>query len=193
MDTTQDLKQTNPRHVLTARADEELAHAYDQITRAGEEIARAEQQLSKLEHAQRRAVPGKRPSPGGPAVRGFIGVMLAGASVSRPSFGSRPTAMRPGRLSQGGRHSSSQLDRCRSKIRGSPRGRAQLAFRWPRRIQHLHNRQLRLRPPRNRSRRPRPCLPIRCSCSSRWRAISRPWGKESSSSRPASNKWPATM
>jgi hypothetical protein len=77
MDTTQDLKQTDPRHVLTARADEELAHAYDQITRAGEEIARAEQQLSKLEHAQRRAVPGKRPSLGGPAVRGFIGVMLA--------------------------------------------------------------------------------------------------------------------
>jgi hypothetical protein len=76
MDTTQDPKQTDPRHVLSARADEELAHAYDQITRAGEEIARAEQQLSKLEHAQRRAVPGKRPV-GGPAVRGFIGVMLA--------------------------------------------------------------------------------------------------------------------
>jgi hypothetical protein len=77
MDTTQDLKQTDPRHVLTARADEELAHAYDQITRAGQEIKRAEEQLSKLEHAQRRAVPGKRPSLGGPAVRGFIGVMLA--------------------------------------------------------------------------------------------------------------------
>jgi hypothetical protein len=77
MDTTLNPKQTDPRHVLTARADEELAHAYDQITRAGEEIARAEEQLSKLEHAARRAVPGKRPSLGKRAVRGFIGLMLA--------------------------------------------------------------------------------------------------------------------
>jgi hypothetical protein len=77
MDTTLNPKQTDPRHVLTARADEELAHAYDQITRAGEEIARAEEQLSKLERAPRRAVPDKRPSRGGRAVRGFIGLMLA--------------------------------------------------------------------------------------------------------------------
>jgi hypothetical protein len=77
MDTTLNPKQTDPRHVLTARADEELAHAYDQITRAGEEIARAEEQLSKLEHAARRTVPGKRPSLGKRAVRGFIGLMLA--------------------------------------------------------------------------------------------------------------------
>jgi hypothetical protein len=45
MGTTQ---QTDPRHVLVERADEELAHAHEQITRAGEEIARAEEQLSKL-------------------------------------------------------------------------------------------------------------------------------------------------
>ncbi len=77
MDTILDPKQTDPRHVLTARADEELAHAYGQITRAGEEIARAEQQLSKLEHAARRAVPRKRPWLGGRAVRGFMGLMLA--------------------------------------------------------------------------------------------------------------------
>src|SRR5438128_3918892 len=77
MDTILDPKQTDPRHVLTARADEELAHAYGQITRAGEEIARAEQQLSKLEHAARRAVPGKRRWLGGRTVRGFIGLMLA--------------------------------------------------------------------------------------------------------------------
>jgi hypothetical protein len=31
-------------------------------------------------------------------------------------------------------------------------------------------------------------LRTRRSCSSRWRAISRVWGKRSSSSRPASNK-----
>ena len=77
MDTTLDQKQTDPRHVLTARADEELAHAYSQITRAGEEIARAEEQLSKLERAGRRAGAAKRPSRGGRAVRGLIGLMLA--------------------------------------------------------------------------------------------------------------------
>src|SRR5258705_1786073 len=77
MDTTLNPKPTDPRQVLTARADEELAHAYQQITSAGEEIARAEEQLSKLERAARRAPPGKRPSRGGPAVRGFIGLMLA--------------------------------------------------------------------------------------------------------------------
>jgi hypothetical protein len=77
MDTTLNPKQTDPRHVLTARADEELANAYSQITRAGEEIARAEEQLSKLERAGRRAAAAKRPSRGGRAVRGFIGLMLA--------------------------------------------------------------------------------------------------------------------
>src|SRR5712692_1067437 len=78
MDTTLNQKQTDPRDVLGARADEELAHAYEQITRAGEEIARAEEQLSKLEHdAARPAVPGKRPLFDRPAVRGFTGLLLA--------------------------------------------------------------------------------------------------------------------
>jgi len=71
MDTTQ---QTDPRHVLAAHADEELAHAHEQITRAGEEIARAEEQLSKLEHD---AVPGSRRLFDRPAVRGLTGLLLA--------------------------------------------------------------------------------------------------------------------
>src|SRR5712664_1994640 len=71
MDTTQ---QTDPRHVLGARADEELAHAHEQIARANEEIARAEKQLSKLEHD---AVPGNRPLFDRPAVRGLTGLLLA--------------------------------------------------------------------------------------------------------------------
>ena len=76
MDTTLDPKQTDdPRHVLVTRADEELAHAYEQITRADEQIARAEEQLSKLEHDAARH-PGNRPSLGGRAVRGFTGLML---------------------------------------------------------------------------------------------------------------------
>ena len=34
MDTTLNPKSTDPRHILVARADEEFAHAYEQITRA---------------------------------------------------------------------------------------------------------------------------------------------------------------
>jgi hypothetical protein len=92
MHSTPDPKQTDPPNVLVARADEELAHAYEQITRADEEIARAEEQLSKLERDAARhpsdqpqtrmntfrpAVPGKRPPLGGRAVRGFTGLILA--------------------------------------------------------------------------------------------------------------------
>jgi hypothetical protein len=70
MDTTLNPKPTDPRHILVARADEEFAHVYEQITRADE-------QLLKLGHdAARPAVPGKRPSLGGQAVRGFTGLML---------------------------------------------------------------------------------------------------------------------
>ena len=66
---------------------------------------------------------------------------------------------------------------------------------------HLHNRRLRPRPRRKSSRRaPPPCLPKPRSRCSRWRAISQAWGRRlpssrpaSSSSRPASNKCPATL
>ncbi len=78
MDTALNPKQSDPRHALVARADEGLAHAYEQITRAGEEIARAEEQLSRLEHnGARRTVQRKRPWYRGPAVRGFTGLLLA--------------------------------------------------------------------------------------------------------------------
>jgi hypothetical protein len=92
MDTTLNQEQTDPRHAMMARADEQLAHAYEQITRADEDIARAEERLSKLEHAQRRAVPSKRPSSGRRAVRGLIGLMLtaciyAAAIIWQSSYG----------------------------------------------------------------------------------------------------------
>src|SRR6267378_685205 len=71
MDTTLNPKQTDPPHVLVARADEELAHAHEQI-------ARAEEQLTKLEKdAARRAGPRKRRLFDRPAVRGFTGLLLA--------------------------------------------------------------------------------------------------------------------
>src|SRR5260370_4412564 len=92
MDTTLNLKQTDPQHVLVTRADEELAHAYEQITRADEPIARADEQLSKLEHEAaghhsdhrqtrmnklRAAFPGNPRPPGAPAVRGFTRLICA--------------------------------------------------------------------------------------------------------------------
>ncbi|SRR5258705_3396036 len=78
MDTTLNPKQTDPPHVLGARADEGLAHAYEQLTRASEEIVRAEEQLTKLERdAARRAGPRRRRLFDRPAVRGFTGLLLA--------------------------------------------------------------------------------------------------------------------
>src|SRR5258708_6049308 len=97
MHSTPNPKQTDPPGVLVARADEELARAYEQITRADEELARVDKQLSNLAHdaARHRSdpqtrmtafraaavnnvqVPGDRPSLGGRAVRGFTGFLLA--------------------------------------------------------------------------------------------------------------------
>src|ERR1700682_6437354 len=74
MDTALTPKQTDPHHVLVARADEELAHAHEQIARADEQLARADEQLSKLEHD---ADPGNRPLFDRPAVRGLTGLLLA--------------------------------------------------------------------------------------------------------------------
>jgi len=93
MDTTANPKQTDSRHVMVARADEELAHAHEQITRAHEEIGRTEEQLSELQHDVARqpsdhpqsrmntfrpAVPSNPPSLGRRAVRAFISLALLG-------------------------------------------------------------------------------------------------------------------
>src|ERR1700730_8808020 len=82
----------DPQRVLVARVDEELAHTYEQIAHADEQIARAEEQLSKLEHDAARYPPdppqtrmdtlrptilANRPPPGGRAIRGVIGLLLA--------------------------------------------------------------------------------------------------------------------
>jgi hypothetical protein len=78
MDTAPNPDQTDARQVLSARADEELAHAYEQIARVGEEMARAEKQLSKLERdAAGPAVRRKRSLFDRPAVRGLTGLLLA--------------------------------------------------------------------------------------------------------------------
>ena len=87
MDTTLNPAQTDARHAVFARVDEELANVYEQLARADEQIAGMQEQLSKSErhpsdHPQARvntfrpAVPGKRASPGGRAVRGLTGLIL---------------------------------------------------------------------------------------------------------------------
>lgn len=89
MDTTLNPAQTDTRHAVFARVDEELAKFYEQLTRGDEQSV--QDQLSKSEHGAARhppdhpqtrgntfrpAVPGKRASLGGRAVRGFTGLIL---------------------------------------------------------------------------------------------------------------------
>jgi hypothetical protein len=81
MNSTQDPIPGGPDAILTARADERLAHAYDQIARADEQLARVTEQLAKMEHDSMRRpaqLGGGRPSRDRPALRGLLGVFLAG-------------------------------------------------------------------------------------------------------------------
>ena len=86
MDSPANTKQTDP-HVnpalatqeteLGARADERLAHAYEQIVRADEDLARFNEQISRLE--KKPANRFRQPSRGRPALRGLIGLLLTAA------------------------------------------------------------------------------------------------------------------
>jgi chemotaxis protein histidine kinase CheA len=90
-------KTIEPDDVVVARADERLVHAYDQIARADEQLARLNEQLARLEqepkhHPSAAAMGGHRPSRGGRALRGFVGLLLAAsvfglAFVSQSSYG----------------------------------------------------------------------------------------------------------
>ena len=88
-------KSTEADHVLASRADERLAHAYQQIASADEQLARLTEKLKRMEQeAPRRpqVVPARRPSRGRPALRGFIGLLAAlciaaVAFVSQSSYG----------------------------------------------------------------------------------------------------------
>ena len=82
---------STPDIELVARADKRLAHAYEQIVSADEQLARINAQISRIEHdaARKNAVdkPG-RPSRGRPALRGFIGLLLA-AGICFAAFASK--------------------------------------------------------------------------------------------------------
>src|SRR5262252_9490929 len=88
MDSTPSPKSAEPEEALVARADERLAHAYGQIARADEQLARVTEQLTKLERDATRqpfTPPSQRSSRGSPALRGFIGLLLA-ACISGAAF-----------------------------------------------------------------------------------------------------------
>src|SRR5215831_17834027 len=95
MDSTPSPKSAEPEEALVARADERLAHAYGQIARADEQLARVTEQLAKLERdatPQPFTPPYRRPSRGRPALRGFVGLLLAAcifgaAFASQSSYG----------------------------------------------------------------------------------------------------------
>src|SRR2546430_687077 len=106
MDSSANTKQTDPRDVssgdvgpglstqdveLVARADERLAHAYQQIVSADEQLARVNEQISRMENdaARKKAVNTlRRPSRDRPALRGFIGLLLA-AGICFAAFASQ--------------------------------------------------------------------------------------------------------
>jgi hypothetical protein len=80
----------SPDAVLSARADERLAHAYEQIARADDELTRVTEKLSRMEHdAARRPAVAYSPQPvrGGSGSRGLIAFLLA-ACIGGAAFAS---------------------------------------------------------------------------------------------------------
>ena len=103
MDSSVNTRQTDP-HVspalstqemeLVARADERLAHAYQQIARADEELARFNEQISRLE--KKPAVALRQPSRGRPMLRGLLGLLLtAGICTAAFAWHSYGETIRP--------------------------------------------------------------------------------------------------
>jgi len=95
MNSPLNLQAAEADNVLVARADERLAHAYEQIARADEQLARVTEKLSQMEDDAMRHPPAAlrpRPSRGGAALRGLIGLLLAACIVvaafaSKSSYG----------------------------------------------------------------------------------------------------------
>jgi uncharacterized membrane protein YccC len=102
MNSTPTPKATEPDDAPTARADERLAHAYEQITRADEKLAQLSEQVEKMERdaAPRRSsaeLPSsaeRQPSaefgppspPRKPALRALVGLALAACIIVAALF-----------------------------------------------------------------------------------------------------------
>jgi hypothetical protein len=95
MNSTPSLTANEAEDALVARADERLAHAYEKIAQADEQLARLTEHLSEMEHDATHhdpAVPRQKPSRGGSALRGLIGLLSAAciivaAFLSQSSYG----------------------------------------------------------------------------------------------------------
>jgi hypothetical protein len=85
---------STPERELVERADERLAHAYQQIARADEELARFNEQISKLE--KKPPIKLHQPSRGRPALRGLMGLLLtAGICTAAFAWQSHGETIRP--------------------------------------------------------------------------------------------------
>ena len=197
MNATPTSKAIEPQGAL-ARADEQLAHVYEQIARADEELTRVSEQVAKMERGAARppsAGPGPQSPPRRPALRALVGLPLAAgiivaALVLQSSYGDGAKLVVA--------RWAPQLVSTPSLPPENPPLPAQsapspmewpLPSKWPRRRPHHRKQRPWRRPHRRRSRRQlsqRP--PIIRSCWKGWREISRTWNETSNSSRRTSNK-----
>jgi hypothetical protein len=84
MNSTPTPKATEPHGAPIARADEQLAHAYEQIARADEELAGLSEKVAKMERDATRppsAGPGPQLPPRRPVLRALVGLPLAACIV----------------------------------------------------------------------------------------------------------------
>ena len=84
MNSTPTPKAIEPHDALIARADEQLAHAYEQIARADEQLGRVTEQLAKMERDDGRlpsAGPPPQSPPRRPPLRALVGLPLAACIV----------------------------------------------------------------------------------------------------------------
>jgi TolA-binding protein len=84
MNSTPTPKAIDPHNALVARADEQLAHAHEQIVRADKDLTRLSEKLAKMERDAARplsAVSDPRSPPGRPALRAVVGLLLAACTV----------------------------------------------------------------------------------------------------------------
>jgi hypothetical protein len=84
MNSTPTTKAIEPHDALISRADEQLAHAYEQIVSADKDLARVSEQVAKMERDAARppsAGPGPQSPPGRPALRALVGLLLAACII----------------------------------------------------------------------------------------------------------------
>jgi len=101
MSSTPNAAEAGPNNAIAAAADERLKHAYQQIASADAQLARVTERLSKMEREDaHNAAPVRvrRAPQGGPALRGFIGLVLAGCIIGGAFLSQSPSGGLAGQL-----------------------------------------------------------------------------------------------